>query len=280
MLQPGSNVDRRNSRDGWPPGRQYAAVKGAPAATQTVASVATTTMLRTIPLNVMRWPSRCMSSSLVTGSAWDGRTGRLIQQRANFFLVSAPSQDLNPIVHAAGQGDDAAWEALVERFSGLIWAVARGHGLSAADAADVSQTCWLRLAEHLRNIRDPQRIGAWLATTARNESVNLLRHARRCVALGEDREIALPAECTDVAARLLDGERDVALWRAFDSLPPRCKTLLRVLTMDPAPSYVEVSAVLGMPVGSIGPTRGRCLQSLRERANMGDEEGHRATAWR
>jgi RNA polymerase sigma factor (sigma-70 family) len=194
--------------------------------------------------------------------------------------VRGPSQDLVQIVRAAGRGDDAAWEALVERFSGLIWAVARGHGLSAADAADVSQTCWLRLAEHLERIRDPQRLGAWLATTARNESVNLLRHARRCVALGEDGEVAMPAECTDVAARLLDGERDVALWRAFESLPPRCKTLLRVLTMDPAPSYVEVSAALGMPVGSIGPTRGRCLQSLRERADVRDEEEDRASARR
>ena len=188
------------------------------------------------------------------------------------------SQDLTSIVGSAGRGDDAAWEALVERFSGLIWAVARGHGLSAADAADVSQTCWLRLAEHLGDIRDPTRIGAWLATTARHESVNLLRHARRCVALGEDGELALPAECTDVAVRLLDGERDLALWRAFESLPPRCKTLLRVLAMDPAPSYVEVSAVLGMPVGSIGPTRGRCLQSLRERADVRDEEERRASA--
>lgn len=201
----------------------------------------------------------------------------MIQGRANFLVVSGPSQlDLALLVCAAGEGDDDAWEALVERFSGLIWAVARGHGLSATDAADVSQTCWLRLAEHVGNIRDPQRIGAWLATTARNESVNVLRQARRCVALGDDREDALPAECTDVAKRLLDGERDVALWRAFDSLPPRCKTLLRVLTMDPAPSYVEVSAVLGMPVGSIGPTRGRCLQSLRERADVPEDEEHRA----
>lgn len=182
------------------------------------------------------------------------------------------SQNLTAIVRAAGTGDDAAWEALVERFSGLIWAVARGHGLSAADAADVSQTTWLRLAEHLHDIRDPERIGGWLATTARNESVNVLRNARRCVALGDEREVPLPAECTDVASRLLDGERDVALWRAFESLPPRCKTLLRVLIMDPPPSYVEVSAVLGMPVGSIGPTRGRCLESLRERADVRGEE--------
>lgn len=193
--------------------------------------------------------------------------------------MRGPSQDLTYLVRAAGQGDDAAWEALVERFSGLVWAVARGHGLSASDAADVSQTCWLRLAEHVERIRDPQRLGGWLATTARNESIDLLRHARRCVALGEEWEVAIPAECADVATRLLDGERDRALWRAFDSLPPRCKTLLRVLTMDPAPSYVEVSAALGMPVGSIGPTRGRCLQSLRERAHVGDGEEHRVSAW-
>ena len=211
----------------------------------------------------------------------DGRAnGAADTASGYFFLVHGPSQDLTSLVGAAGRGDDAAWEALVERFSGLIWAVARGHGLSATDAADVSQTCWLRLAEHLGCIRDPQRIGAWLATTARNESVNLLRHARRWAALSDERDAALPVEPADVAARLLEGERDVALWRAFNSLPPRCKTLLRVLTTDPAPSYVEVSAVLGMPVGSIGPTRGRCLQSLRERAHVRDEEEQEARARR
>lgn len=183
-----------------------------------------------------------------------------------------PSHDLAILLRAADQGDDAAWEELVDRFSPLIWSVARGHGLSTADAADVNQTTWVKLAEHLSRIREPARLGAWLATTARNESINLLRKARRCVTFGDGWEVLMPPECTDVASQLLDGERDRALWQAFESLPPRCKTLLRVLTTDPAPSYVEVSAVLGMPVGSIGPTRGRCLQSLRQRAEAGCED--------
>ncbi len=183
-----------------------------------------------------------------------------------------PSHDLAVLLRAADEGDDAAWQALVERFSQLIWSIARGHGLSTADAADVSQTTWVKLAEHLSRIREPERLGAWLGTTARNESINLLRKARRWVALGDEWDVLMSPECTDVASQLLDGERDRALWQAFESLPPRCKTLLRVLTMDPAPSYVEVSAVLGMPVGSIGPTRGRCLQNLRQRAEVRCED--------
>ncbi len=186
--------------------------------------------------------------------------------------MCGPSHDLATLVRAAHEGDDAAWEALVERFSQLIWSVARGHGLSTADAADVSQTTWVKLAEHLSSIRDPDRLGAWLATTARHESINVLRKARRWAPLSDDCELLMSAECGDVASHLLDCERDRALWRAFESLPPRCKTLLRVLTMDPAPSYIEVSAVLGMPVGSIGPTRGRCLQSLRQRAEVTYED--------
>jgi RNA polymerase sigma factor (sigma-70 family) len=153
--------------------------------------------------------------------------------------VCGPSRDLAALLRAADEGDDAAWAELVDRFSPLIWSVARGHGLSAADAADVSQTTWVKLAEHLSSIREPERLGAWLATTARNESINLLRKARRCVASGDDWELLMPPECTDVASELLDGERDRALWRAFESLPPRCKTLLRVLTMDPAPSALS-----------------------------------------
>jgi RNA polymerase sigma factor (sigma-70 family) len=170
---------------------------------------------------------------------------------------------LGEVVRAAAGGDDHAWEALVDRFAGLVWGVARSHGLSEADAADVSQSTWLRLAEHANAIRQPERIAGWLATTARNESVRILRRGHRDIPVGTREEVAMDEETSDVASRILEEERDIALMTAFERLPPRCKTLLRVLTAAPAPSYAEASEVLEMPIGSIGPTRARCLQHLR-----------------
>src|SRR4051794_3498545 len=93
---------------------------------------------------------------------------------------------LAPLVHAAAGGDEAAWNALVDRFSGLVWAVARAHRLGAADAADVSQTTWLRLVENLTRLRDPEAVGAWLASTARREALRVLRRGSREAALPED----------------------------------------------------------------------------------------------
>jgi RNA polymerase sigma factor (sigma-70 family) len=166
-------------------------------------------------------------------------------------------------VLAAAAGDSRAWDRLVERFSGLVWAVARSHRLSEADAADVSQTTWLRLAEHLQRLRQPERVGGWLATTARNESLRVLRRCARLVPMADALDSLLDEGCPEVDRRLLDQERDAALWEAFLAMPHGCQRLLRTLMADPAPSYAEVSAALGMPVGSIGPRRGRCLEHLR-----------------
>jgi RNA polymerase sigma factor (sigma-70 family) len=175
------------------------------------------------------------------------------------------AMDLGAVVRAANQGDRDAWNALVARYSGLIWSVARAHRLGDADAADVVQATWLRLVEHLAEIRDAERVGAWLATTARRECLRVLRVGQRHVLTdGFD----LPDEAADAGldARMLTSERDAALWRAFGRISARCRALLRMLAADPAPSYEEVGAALDMPIGSIGPTRGRCLEQLRERA--------------
>lgn len=173
------------------------------------------------------------------------------------------ADDVVALVRRAADGDHAAWDRLVERFAGLVWSVARSAGLSPADAADVSQTAWLRLAEHLGRLREPARVGAWLAATARHEAQRVSRRASRQVLLDTFSGLAVEAEAPAADRRVLDEERDAALWRAFDALPPPCKGLLRVLITEPPPSYAEVSAALGMPIGSIGPTRGRCLQQLR-----------------
>ena len=169
---------------------------------------------------------------------------------------------LTQLVRGAADGDQAAWNAIVDRFSGLVWATARAHRLSRDDAVDVVQTTWLRLVEHLDAIREPERLGGWLATTARHESLRLIRRGAREQPSDEPDVFEAPGvEAID--RFLLDRERDGALWRAFAKLSERCQTLLRMLVADDEPSYEEVGAALGMPVGAIGPTRMRCLERLR-----------------
>jgi RNA polymerase sigma factor (sigma-70 family) len=170
--------------------------------------------------------------------------------------------DVRGAVEGAAAGDAEAWNRLVGRYSGLVWAVARGEGLNQVDAADVCQTTWLRLAEHLGRIRSPEGVGAWLAKTARHECWRLARSARRVNSVEPDRLVL--GESPAAEAEVLEEEELRALWEALGSLSPPCRTLLRVLVADPPPSYAEVSEILDMPIGSIGPRRARCLDRLRE----------------
>lgn len=165
----------------------------------------------------------------------------------------------------AEAGDQAAWNALVDRYTRLLWSVARAYRLGDADAADVVQTSWLRLVEHFGRIDDPECLPGWLATTARREALRTLRRCgRELVADVEDSVLDIVDERPPpVDARLLAEERDVTLWRCFERLTIRCQVLLRALMGTPAPDYATVSAALGMKIGSIGPTRGRCLSQLR-----------------
>ena len=179
--------------------------------------------------------------------------------------------EADSLVKAAAEGDEAAWRAIVERFSGLVWAVARSFRLSPSDASDVYQTVWLRLAENLLRIQNPDQLGAWLATTARHESLRLIRGRGRAVLMDDATLVdLLPAdEATPELAALeaehasLEAHRVKQMWRAFRQLPARCQQLLRVLMATRRPSYAEAAAALDVPVGSIGPTRARCLQQLR-----------------
>ena len=173
------------------------------------------------------------------------------------------------LVRAACQGDQRAWDALVARYSGLVWSIARAHRFDGADAADVSQTAWLRLVENLSRIREPDRVGAWLAATTRHECLRVLRRSGRQLptVLDTDEE-PLPAEAPQVDEGLLAGERNEELWQAFAAINPRCQELLRLLISDPPLSYDEIAATLDMAVGSIGPTRARCLEHLRRKARI------------
>jgi len=152
----------------------------------------------------------------------------------------------------------------------MVWGNARSYRLSEQDAEDVSQTTWLQLATHLRSIEEPAAAGGWLATTARRESARLAsRRAREVLTEPEEPAAAYsdgPVEHgEDVVLR---AERRRAVRRAFAELPESCQRLLALLMKDPAPSYEEVSALLGMPRGSIGPTRARCLSRLRKVMEM------------
>jgi RNA polymerase sigma factor (sigma-70 family) len=176
---------------------------------------------------------------------------------------TARGQEVAAMVRAAAAGDRAGWEGLVQQFSGMVWAVARAHRLGEANAGDVVQVTWLKLIEHLSDLKEPTRVGAWLATTARRECLRVLRGAKREVLVGEELP---PLEATFGPAHdeLWISERDAALWRTFSRLRPSDQALLRLLMADPQPPYEEIAAALDMPVGSIGPTRGRALDRLRQ----------------
>jgi len=173
----------------------------------------------------------------------------------------AKSRRLERLLAAAATGDNAAWAAIVERFEGRVRAVARRHRLSAHDTEDVIQATWLSLFEHIGQIRRPERLGAWLQTTAARESLSVLRAAGR--------EHPVEAELferrstfDDPDRRLAEAERAAALDAAIETLPARHGRLMRMLLVQPEPSYRDVSRTLDMPIGSIGPIRARSLERL------------------
>jgi RNA polymerase sigma factor (sigma-70 family) len=144
--------------------------------------------------------------------------------------------------------------------------------LNTSDAGDVCQLTWLRLLEHLDSIRDPARLPGWLATTCRRECLVLLRRNKRLQPVDDARLLHLgtdpqAADTAAADAALLVADRDAGLWHAFNRLSERCQQILRLLVVIPEngpPSYQLVAQALGLPTGSLGPTRGRCLAQLRD----------------
>jgi RNA polymerase sigma factor (sigma-70 family) len=169
------------------------------------------------------------------------------------------------MVTRARNGDKQAWDALVKRYAPLIWSICRSHRLADVDAEDVGQGVWLQLVDQLDKVRDPAALPGWLATTTRRECIRVLRAVRGPHAAG----YALDAETIpDDQAQMADQqvlmtERHAALREAFTHLPPCDQQLIALLIQDPPVPYAEISARLGIPVGSIGPIRGRCLDRLR-----------------
>lgn len=169
--------------------------------------------------------------------------------------------DVTDLVLAAREGDEAAWSALVDRYARLVYAVAIRCRLSSTDAADVSQTVWLRLAENLGRLHEPSRVGAWLVTTTKRECLALIRARARYepVDVTEMQIVDTGAGPVDQVTRQ---ETILEVAGAFALLTERCRELLRRLVVE-SESYQQISADLQMPIGSIGPTRIRCLASLK-----------------
>jgi RNA polymerase sigma factor (sigma-70 family) len=175
-------------------------------------------------------------------------------------MVSGSGQVSSPgeLVLRARRNDEDAWAALVERYTGMLWSIARSYELSAADSGDVIQTAWLRLVERLHLLRKPESVGAWLAATAHRESRRTLHRARR--------ERPAPMIERPAAPHV-----DYNVERLLAALPERCRRILRVLAQAPPLTYAEVAAALEIPVGTVGPTRRRCLARLR--AHLGGAAG-------
>lgn len=172
--------------------------------------------------------------------------------------------DVVQLVRCAAAGDRQAWERLVAQYARLIWSITGDFKLAESDAADVAQTTWLRLLEHIDRIEYPDRVGSWLAATARNECLRSIA-ARKRVVLAHDDDVltGVVAPQPEVDERILADESAQVVRDALSRLPWRWQRLLELLMADPPTSYAEISDQLGVPVGSIGPTRGRCLAQLR-----------------
>ncbi|MEU6086504.1 sigma-70 family RNA polymerase sigma factor [Streptomyces sp. NPDC047085] len=180
--------------------------------------------------------------------------------------------EVGALVRSAVDGDGAAWKALVEGLSPLVWSVVRAHRLSDADGHEVYQTVWFRFAQHLGRIREPDKAGSWLASTARHECLKVLKGLARLTLTDDPQVLDRASEERTPEQSLIDSEEEAdraerirRLWQEFEELGERCRQLLRVLMASPPPSYLEVSAALGIAVGSIGPLRQRCLRRLRAR---------------
>jgi len=173
--------------------------------------------------------------------------------------------DITELQKAACDGDQQAWRALVEHYSPLVWSVGRAYRLNLADSQDVYQYVWLTLTQHLGAIKEPAALGAWLYTVAKNECLRTIGRAVR----------SIPTDCVIEAdpgnndsyadAFILLEDRNAELWRAVDQLPQQCSSLLRAWASDPPPTYDQIATALGIPIGTIGPTRQRCLERLRRR---------------
>ncbi|HRD62943.1 MAG TPA: sigma-70 family RNA polymerase sigma factor [Nocardioides sp.] len=211
-------------------------------------------------ITVVTFPSRSSSEARVTiGGAATERPGEVWGQAASAFQRWAA-------------GDAVALDELVRLMTPVLWHVARAYRLPSEVAEDVVQNTWLALVRSRERIQEPAAVGGWLTTTTRREAWKVAKASGRGIPVDDD-ELArrLPDEGS-AEAEVVRRDSDGRLWNAVELLSERCQALLRIVAFEHRPDYREIAADLGMPVGSIGPTRGRCLQKLRALIEEDDAE--------
>jgi RNA polymerase sigma factor (sigma-70 family) len=175
------------------------------------------------------------------------------------------------LVTRAASGDQGAWDDIVERYAPLVWSICRRNRLDRADIDDIGQSVWLLLVEKIGTLREPAALPGWLVTTTHRECLRVLRVSRRHghSELPADEQLPPSPDAALIDQEILAREREAALRAAFAELPRRSRQLLTMLMSDPPSSYEEISATLGLAVGSIGPMRARCLAQLRRSPHLG-----------
>ncbi|MGH3851911.1 MAG: RNA polymerase sigma factor [Pseudonocardiaceae bacterium] len=183
----------------------------------------------------------------------------------SFPPTGAPSDDVADLLRRSREGDPLAWDEILRRYGKLVSGTVRSFQMQDADALDAVQMTWLRLAENAHHVRFPERLGGWLATTARRECLRILRRATGVAHLryAEPDTVADPSVGPE--QRVVEADTTRALWNIVAELPPRRRALLRQLFTDHPRPYAEVARAAGIPVGGIGPTRARALRQLRGR---------------
>jgi RNA polymerase sigma factor (sigma-70 family) len=179
------------------------------------------------------------------------------------YAPAVATSSVADLLLRAGDGDPAAWEEIVRRYGKLVSSTVRSFRLQDADALDAVQMTWLRLAENTHRVNFPERLGGWLATTARHECLRILRHSKSA----PDRFDAAPETVAEPSVgpeqRVIDADATQTLWNLVAELSPRRQTLLRALFTDHPRPYAEIARAAGIPLGAIGPTRARALRQLR-----------------
>jgi RNA polymerase sigma factor (sigma-70 family) len=197
------------------------------------------------------------------------------QQTATDGNQAGEATTASALLGRASLGDQAAWNHLVDRHSRLVWAVVRAHGLTPGEAAEASQLTWLLLAQHLGSLhQQADRLGEWLATTARRQAQRLRQLRSHPGAAADEPDLARSRPTPAAAAGLAAAEREAGLWQAVAALPGRCQPLLRLLMAEPPLRDAELAAALGIPIDHVAQARARCLDCLR-RATTADRSPQR-----
>jgi RNA polymerase sigma factor (sigma-70 family) len=187
------------------------------------------------------------------------------------YMSTEATDSVADLLQGVSNGDPASWDEIHCRYGKLVSTIVRSFRLQEADALDAMQMTWLRLAENAHRVKFPERLGGWLATTARRECLHILRHSK----LGPIFTDVAPEPASNPLAgpeqRTIDADTTQTLRKLIDELSPRRRALIWLLFTDDRCSYDEVARITGIPLGGIGPTRARALRQLRDKLDQHEE---------